>query len=141
MYSLVIPIGQAIGRWGNFFNSEAFGKPCNFFWKMYILPQYRPAEYKNEEYFHPTFLYESIADLLIFLILYFALRKKFKECNGLLFCSYLTMYSFIRIFIEFIRTDSVLNIGDIPVAVIVSCVIIIISCLSFFYLYKFKSLN
>ena len=141
MYSLVIPIGQAVGRWGNFFNSEAFGKPCELFWKMYIAPQYRPLEYKNVQYFHPTFLYESIANVMIFIILFVFLRNKFKDYDGMLFFSYLIMYSFIRIFIEFIRIDSVLNIGNIPVAAVVSAVIIVVSFLSIIYLYKIKGFN
>jgi len=139
MYSLVIPLGQAIGRWGNFFNSEAFGKPCDLFWKMYISPRYRPAEYKNAEYFHPTFLYESIADLFIFFVLYFIFKDKFQNNNGLLFFSYLIMYSIVRIVIEFIRIDSVLNIGNIPVAAVVSLFIIIFSSFAVFYLCKIKS--
>ncbi len=52
-------LGQAIGRWGNFFNEEAFGRPTDLPWKLYISPPHRPPEYANAEYFHPTFLYES----------------------------------------------------------------------------------
>lgn len=136
LYSLVIPIGQAIGRWGNFFNSEAFGKPCILPWKMYIAPEFRPAGYRSYEYFHPTFLYESIADILIFVILCIFLRKIPHLPCGILFFSYLILYSAVRIFIEFIRTDSVLNIGTIPIAVIVSVIIILISLLSLFLLLK-----
>lgn len=136
LYSLVIPVGQAIGRWGNFFNSEAFGKPCFLPWKMYIAPNFRPSEYRNYEYFHPTFLYESIADILIFVILCFFLGKNFEKPEGILFFSYLILYSAVRIFIEFIRVDSVLNIGTVPIAVIVSAVIILISFISLILLLK-----
>lgn len=136
LYSLVIPIGQAIGRWGNFFNSEAFGKPCLLPWKMYIAPEFRPSEYRSYEYFHPTFLYESIADILIFVILYIFLRKNPENQNGMLFFSYLILYSSVRIFIEFIRIDSVLNIGTIPIAAAVSVIIIIISLISVVLLLK-----
>ena len=122
LFAFVLPVGQAIGRWGNFFNSEAFGKPCNLPWKLYIAPEYRPIEYIDYDYFHPTFLYESIADICIFLILFFVLRKKFKGKDGTIFFSYLILYSVVRFFIEFMRTDSVLNIGNIPVAAVV-CVI------------------
>lgn len=120
MFAFVLPIGQAIGRWGNFFNSEAFGKPCDLLWKLYIAPEHRPERYINNEYFHPTFLYESIANVVIFCILYFMLRKKFSKENGAIFFSYLILYSTVRFFIEFIRIDSVLNVGSIPIAVIVS---------------------
>jgi phosphatidylglycerol:prolipoprotein diacylglycerol transferase len=66
---LVVPsliLGQAIGRWGNFFNSEAFGRPTNLPWKLYIPPQQRPSGFTNVEYFHPTFLYESLWNLMVF---------------------------------------------------------------------------
>ena len=53
-----LAFAQAIGRWGNFFNSEAFGGPTNLPWKLYIAPQYRPIPYTGYDYFHPTFLYE-----------------------------------------------------------------------------------
>src|SRR5579883_1520728 len=53
-------LGQAIGRWGNFFNSEAFGRPTNLPWKLYIPLERRPPGYEGFEYFHPTFLYESL---------------------------------------------------------------------------------
>ena len=64
--ALGLALAQSIGRWGNFFNSEAFGKPTELPWKLYIAPQYRPVPYQGYEYFHPTFLYESILDFLIF---------------------------------------------------------------------------
>ncbi len=59
-------LGQAIGRWGNFFNSEAFGSPTNLPWKLYIQPQYRPSQFADVAYFHPTFLYESLWNLMVF---------------------------------------------------------------------------
>lgn len=122
LFALVLPIGQAIGRWGNFFNSEAFGKPCDLPWKLYIPLANRPPQYFQNEYFHPTFLYESIANVFVFLVLYFVLRKKFENKSGAIFCCYLILYSIVRFFIEFVRVDSVLNIGTIPVAVVVSVV-------------------
>lgn len=127
LYAMVVPIGQAIGRWGNFFNSEAFGKPCDMPWKLYISPENRPWEYSNYQYFHPTFLYESVGNICIFCILFFILKNKFKDKKGMIFVSYLFLYSLLRIGIEFIRTDSVLNIFGIPVAVWVCTVIALIS--------------
>ena len=55
-----VALGQTIGRWGNFFNSEAFGRPTDLPWKLYIPKDRRPFEYLNFDYFHPTFLYESL---------------------------------------------------------------------------------
>ena len=116
-------LGQSIGRWGNFFNSEAFGTPTNLPWKLFIPISHRPPQYMNFEYFHPTFLYESILDFIIFIIL-LCLFKKFTKHPGMIACSYLIMYSFARIFVEHFRVDSVLNIHGIPVAQIVSLAII-----------------
>lgn len=72
-------LGQSIGRWGNFFNSEAFGTPTNLPWKLYIPITHRPPQYIDFKYFHPTFLYESIFDFLIFLILLICFKKLSKS--------------------------------------------------------------
>ncbi len=115
---------QSIGRWGNFFNSEAFGTPTNLPWKLFIPVSQRPLEYMNFEYFHPTFLYESILDLLIFIILVFVLRKYYKY-SGMTACIYLILYSIARIFVEYFRTDSILNIAGFPVAQVMSFALIL----------------
>lgn len=132
IFSYGLILGQAIGRWGNFFNSEAFGRPTENFLKLYIPIYKRPLEYMQYNYFHPTFLYESVLDICIFLILFFIVRKFAKNMDGTVFFSYLILYSIVRIIIEQIRVDSVLNVHDIPIAQIVSCIIILISILSFF---------
>ena len=124
---LGLSIAQAIGRWGNFFNSEAYGYPTNLPWKLYIAPQYRQIPYENYQYFHPTFLYESILDLLIFVFLYVMVRKNLNTKDGNLALIYLVLYSIIRIFVEYLRIDSVLYIKGIPVAIIVSVGIILVS--------------
>lgn len=129
-YGLIL--GQAIGRWGNFFNSEAFGHPTESFLKLYIPIHKRPLEYMQYNYFHPTFLYESILDLCIFLILFFAVRRLTKNKDGIIFFTYLILYSIARILIEQIRIDSVLNIFGVPIAQIVSAVIILISLAAIF---------
>ena len=120
------PLAQSVGRWGNFFNSEAFGLPTNLPWKLYIPLSHRPLEYINYDYFHPAFLYESILDLLIFFVLILML-KKLSKYPGTAACLYLIMYSAARILVEGCRIDSVLNIGSFPIAQIVSCVIIILA--------------
>lgn len=127
IFSYGLVLGQALGRWGNFFNSEAFGRPTENFLKLYIPIYKRPLEYMQYNYFHPTFLYESILDVCVFLILFFVIRKLAKNIDGIIFFSYLILYSIARIIIEQIRIDSVLNIFGIPVAQIVSGVIILIS--------------
>lgn len=117
-------LGQSIGRWGNFFNSEAFGTPTNLPWKLFIPVAHRPPQYINFEYFHPAFLYESILDLAIFIIL-LLLFKKLSKHPGMIACLYLIMYSFVRIFVEHLRVDSVLNIQGFPVAQVMSLGIIL----------------
>ena len=126
LFSLGLVIGQAIGRWGNFFNSEAFAKPTNLPWKLYIPQLMRPEMYINEAFFHPAFLYESIWDLFVFFILYFVIWKKFANNNGVTFCSYLILYSIGRLLIESIRIDSVFNFLGIPIAQWMSIFLIIV---------------
>lgn len=130
IFSYGLVLGQAIGRWGNFFNSEAFGGPAQNFLKLYVPIYKRPLEYMQYNYFHPTFLYESILDVCILLILFFAVRKLARGKDGIVFFSYLILYSIVRIVIEQIRIDSVLNIYGIPIAQIVSCVVIFISIIA-----------
>lgn len=116
-------LGQAIGRWGNFFNSEAFGRPTDLPWKLYIPPAQRPAGYINFEYFHPTFLYESLWDLAVFgllITLFFrSLKGKPHLKLGTLFLVYFATYSAGRVWIEGLRTDS-LMLGPVRIAQLVS---------------------
>lgn len=133
IFSFALIVGQIIGRWGNFFNSEAFGYPCDNFLKLYIPLEKRPVVFINYEYFHPTFLYESLLNILILISLIFVLKTKPR--NGVIFFTYLILYSLIRIFLETIRIDSVTYIMGLPVALVVSIIIILIS-IYFLYLRK-----
>lgn len=106
-----VSLGQTIGRWGNYFNQELFGRPTNVAWGIYIDPINRPLEYLYSSWFHPTFLYESIGCLIIFLILischWIFLKKKkngFKS-NVLIVSLYLILYSVLRFSLEFVRID------------------------------------
>lgn len=133
-------LGQAIGRWGNFFNSEAFGGPTNLPWKLYIPPQQRPPEYANFAYFHPTFLYESLWDLMVFgllLTLFFRGLKKPRLKAGTLFLVYLIGYSLGRFWIEGLRTDS-LMLGPLRIAQVVSLVGISLGLAGLAWLYLYK---
>jgi len=103
LLDLVVPsliLGQAIGRWGNFFNSEAFGKPTNLPWKLFVAERYRPIELFNSEYFHPTFLYESLWNIGIFVVLltlfFWGLKNRVRLRTGTLAALYLIGYSYIR---------------------------------------------
>ena len=118
-----VPLSQAIGRWGNFFNGEAFGFPTNGNWGLFIPVANRPEQYASYELFHPAFLYESILDLAVFFVLFFLIRRNHKD--GTIFFLYLILYAIVRILIEYIRIDSALNIVGIPVAIFVSAILFI----------------
>ncbi len=104
-----VALGQAIGRWGNFFNSEAFGLPTDLPWKLFIPLPFRPSEFLDQAYFHPTFLYESIWNLgvciLLLLLFRAASRGRIELLPGTLSCIYLLAYSSGRVWIEGLRTD------------------------------------
>ncbi|SJZ81544.1 prolipoprotein diacylglyceryl transferase [Selenihalanaerobacter shriftii] len=106
-------LGQAIGRWGNFINQEAYGYKTDLPWGMYI----------NGAYRHPTFLYESIWDLSVFIFLMW-LKKRDNIKNGEVFLTYIMTYSLGRFFIERLRTDS-LMLGSLRVAQVISILLII----------------
>ena len=116
-----LALGQAIGRWGNFFNEEAFGTPTDLPWRLYISPQHRPPQYAQEEFFHPTFLYESLWDLLVFVLLIGFFRTRLERAPGALFLTYLGLYSVGRFITEALRTDA-LMLGPIRVAQLASVV-------------------
>jgi phosphatidylglycerol---prolipoprotein diacylglyceryl transferase len=132
----VVPLAQAIGRWGNFFNSEAFGRPTadDFPLKLYIPPAMRPHDFINYDYFHPTFLYESVWNLLIFLILYFVTFERVKNYPGMQFLLYLFLYSIGRFLIEPMRTDSIM-VGNLPAPYVVSGLLIAASGVAIIFRY------
>ena len=117
-----VALGQAIGRWGNFFNSEAFGSPTDLPWKLYIPKANRPFEYINFDYFHPTFLYESLWNLVVFAILMYLFiddNRRHRLKTGSLFLIYLIAYSIGRFGVEGLRTDS-LMFGSLKMAQAIS---------------------
>lgn len=119
-------IGQALGRWGNFFNEEAFGQPTDLPWKLYISPPHRPPGYQQFDYFHPAFLYESLWDLALFGALVLWLRPRLREQPGGLFFVYIGLYSIGRFFIEGIRLDS-FWLGSFRVAQLASVVGVLVA--------------
>lgn len=126
-----LSLAQSLGRWGNFFNSEAFGKPIDTgMIKLFIPETLRPLQYRTAEYFHPAFLYESILDFGIFLFLLWTLKK---TQNSLFITSlYFALYAIARILVETVRIDSIANIIGIPVAIWVSVLILIIALYGIF---------
>jgi len=113
-----VALGQAIGRWGNFFNSEAFGLPTDLPWKLSIPLANRPPEFLSEPTFHPTFLYESLWNLgvccLLLLLFRAASRGRIQLPAGALSCVYLMAYSAGRLWIEGLRLDPLCLVGQPP---------------------------
>ena len=131
-----LALAQAIGRWGNYFNQELFGLPTNLPYGIPIDLINRPLEYLNYNYFQPTFLYESLGDFIIFIILlstHLYILKKVTSCElrvmdyKLLVISYLILYSSARYLIEFIRIDSTPIIFNLRFPQITSLIIIFFS--------------
>lgn len=114
-------LGQAIGRWGNFINQEAHGGETTLPWGIII---------EGKKY-HPTFLYESIGNLLIFGFLMVHLRK-YQKKKGEVFLLYLILYGIVRFFVEGLRTDSLMFFG-LRIAQIVSLISVIAGCMIFIY--------
>jgi prolipoprotein diacylglyceryl transferase len=100
----VIPHAQAIGRFGNWFNQELFGRATDLPWGLEIDIDKRPPGYAQFETFHPTFLYESLWNLAVVGIVLFV-ERHFKLRKGRLFAVYVAAYTFGRFWIERLRID------------------------------------
>ena len=113
-----VALGQAIGRWGNFFNSEAFGLPTDLPWRLTIPLANRPLDFLDQATFHPTFLYESLWNLgvlALLLVLFFrGVRGRINLPAGALSCVYLIAYSAGRLWIEGLRIDPLCLLGSPP---------------------------
>ncbi len=153
-----IALGQAIGRWGNYFNQEIFGTPTDLPWGIPIELKNRPLQYLSEQYFHPTFLYESILNLINFAIsmfLFYKLqatrptrltggqggRASYKLKNGVIFLVYLINYSVIRISMEFLRTDVVPLFLGFRVTALVSVMIGLAAIIGLVYRYGINAIK
>ncbi|MCX6800455.1 MAG: prolipoprotein diacylglyceryl transferase [Candidatus Falkowbacteria bacterium] len=123
--------GQAIGRWGNYFNQELFGLPTNQPWGIPINILKRPDQYTGNNYFHPTFLYESLGSLMIFFILIVAHKKLFNKIEPTNFkfivALYFLLYSALRFGLEFIRIDYAPTLLGLRWPQFISLIIIIIA--------------
>ena len=119
-----VMVGQIIGRWGNFVNVEAFGAETTLPWRMGVLYSFNDGvSFVSEKFVHPTFIYESLWNLVgLILITYFYKKKKF---HGQMFLSYMTWYGFGRMLIEGLRADS-LYVGSIRISQLVGFVTFVI---------------
>ncbi len=160
-----LALAQVIGRWGNYFNQELFGLPTNLPWGIPIDLINRPVEYLNYNYFQPTFLYESLSDILIFLLLILFYLYIIKTADKsriinfqfsiflptedlpkgdnfqLIVIFYLILYSLVRFLIEFIRIDSTPIIFNLRLPQLVSLIIIFFSLIYLIYLFLEKRGN
>ncbi|MFR7984956.1 MAG: prolipoprotein diacylglyceryl transferase [Clostridia bacterium] len=118
-----VALAQAIGRWGNYFNSEAHGGPTDLPWAVMV----------NGQTYHPTFLYESIWCFLLFLFLIY--MDNHRRFEGQIFLLYGILYSVERFFVEALRTDSLL-IGPFKQAQVLSLSVIIVFTIAYVILYK-----
>ncbi|MDF2884468.1 MAG: prolipoprotein diacylglyceryl transferase [Clostridiaceae bacterium] len=132
-----IILAQALGRWGNFFNQEAHGDPVSYEFIKHFPRFIQNGMNIGGLYYHPTFLYESTWNIIVFLILLYLLRRT--EKVGIVFFAYIGLYSIGRFFIEGLRTDS-LMFGPIRVAQLVSLGGVVIWILFLIYSYKRKKL-
>jgi prolipoprotein diacylglyceryl transferase len=123
-------VAQGIGRFGNWWNQELFGKPTDLPWGLEISPENRPLDYIDRELFHPTFLYEALwcfaaAGLLLIV------ERRFKLRPGALFALYVLIYSIGRLWIEMLRVDPSHELGGIRLNVYVAGLAIVLSAAFF----------
>jgi prolipoprotein diacylglyceryl transferase len=119
-----IVLAQAIGRFGNWFNQELFGRPTDLPWGLEIDPQFRPEQYADVETFHPTFLYEALWCVAVALILLWADRR-FRMGHGRVFALYVALYTMGRSYIETLRIDPAREVLGLRVNVWTSVVLFV----------------
>lgn len=128
-----ILLAQAIGRFGNWFNAELFGKPLDAWWALEIPYRYRPFGYSKFETFHPTFLYEALWCIAIAVVL-MTLGRGLR--SGQVFAAYVFSYCLGRFFIELIRIDSASTIAGMRINVWVSLIIGVLAATYFTRAFK-----
>ena len=122
-----LALGQAIGRWGNFFNQELYGSPSNLPWAINISPEYRLPGFENQATFHPLFLYESLWNFgVVALLLWLGRKYQDRLFNGDLFLIYLIAYPLGRFLLEFLRLDPA-RVGGININQTVMLVVALVS--------------
>lgn len=134
-----LALAQALGRWGNYFNQELFGRPTDLPWGIPINLINRPWQYVSNVYFHPTFLYESLGCFLIFifLIIYNAyfIKKERPSVRFYIWSTvlYMILYSILRFSLEFIRSDEAPYLLGLRWPQIISLIIVILSILALIF--------
>jgi prolipoprotein diacylglyceryl transferase len=119
-----VVLAQAIGRWGNYFNQELFGRPTRWPWGLEIDVAHRPAQYIAYKTFQPTFLYESLWCLVVFGLLVWA-ERRFRFREGQTFVLYVALYTFGRFFLELMRSDPATRLFGVRFNALLSAVLCI----------------
>ncbi len=114
-----LPAAQAIGRWGNWFNQELFGTPTDLPWALEVDPEHRVAPHQAAETFHPTFLYESLGNLLLVGVI-LGLQRRGRLRRGSLLAVYAIGYGSLRFALELLRTDTTWRIAGLSRNALVS---------------------
>jgi prolipoprotein diacylglyceryl transferase len=117
-------VAQAIGRLGNWFNQEVFGRPTTLPWALEIAPQHRPAGYEQFATFHPTFLYEILWCLGACVVL-IMVDRRFRLGHGQVFALYVALYTAGRFWIEALRIDPVNEVGGIRLNNLTSVIVFV----------------
>lgn len=116
-----LPFAQALGRVANFVNQELYGLPTNGPFKIYIEPQNRIAKYADSEFYHPLFLYEALAMVMFGISLwiwdwwFYTFKEKHRPKEGTYVLVYLLYYSVVRFFLDFLRVEKPVVLGDLGV--------------------------
>ncbi len=121
-----LPLAQGIGRLGNYFNQELFGRPTSLPWGLRIDLAHRPGGYERFSTFHPTFLYESLWDLAVVAVVLVA-ERRMKLRSGRLFAVYVAAYTFGRFFTEWLRIDQAHRIAGLRINDWVSAAVFIVA--------------
>ena len=128
-----IPVAQAIGRFGNWFNQELFGRPTDLPWGLRIDSENRPRGFEASDTFHPTFLYEALWCLIVVGIL-MAVERRQRLKPGQLFALYVALYTAGRFVIETLRIDSATQVAGFRVNELVAPVVGVLALVAFLLL-------
>jgi prolipoprotein diacylglyceryl transferase len=125
-----VPVAQAIGRLGNWFNQELYGRPTELPWGLEIDPEHRPERYADVETFHPTFLYEALWNLALAAVLVWVGRHRSIR-PGQLFVLYVAGYGLGRLWVEALRIDEATRIAGVRVNIWVSGLTLLVTIVVF----------
>jgi prolipoprotein diacylglyceryl transferase len=125
-----VAVAQAIGRWGNYFNQELFGRPTRLPWALEIDLAHRPSQYVRFSTFHPIFLYESLWCLVIAVLLIWA-ERRFRFVAGQTFALYVALYTFGRFFFELMRSDPATKLFGVRFNALLSAALCVVAAACF----------